>query len=522
MNRWYAVPTLAALAFAAACSDTSNPFAVAAAGGPDAAVTVVDGDGSPCPNTGINGYTKIDNTSGNDSGAFGSFSFTKSGGLVYDINAAYTVEFCIKSGTNVGGDGTGPGSIRVTIVGEEEGIIDREDGLTQEISHVSWRLVSDPVIGANEDLTVVKTATATWDRTVKWSIEKSVLQTSYSGAPGSVFMPAWTVTADKDDRGRQNFQVTGDITIGNPNAFSVDVSVADMLNDNNAAIVDCDPVMDGAQATGTVPAKAGGVNGTLVCSYIASPSDASATKNKATVLVTSSHSPAVSGDEHEVNLDWTENLDGSDEVTISDNLAPVGTFPTTAISVGDTWTYTTSSTCSMDGLRYNSAGSYSEAVTNIAKLMAGATEIALDDATTTINCSFTQGQASLEVDQVTVRGTRGQSGATADFRVRNVSSGDAWAKLTNAKVTFTSIGAKGVRTSHTSACTISPEIANRLLAAMNTAGDRETFRFSCTLAPKVDSKANELQALVQVTAEGTDAHGRKEAKTFSSTGTQKF
>ncbi|WP_143186070.1 hypothetical protein [Algoriphagus halophilus] len=144
---------------------------------------------------------------------------------------------------------------------------------------------------------------AIYDRTVSWELNKTVSQGSHTGAPGDQFLSNWTVTATKITV-EDNFQVSGLITVTNPNDFDVPFTLSDVLNDGTAAIIVCPGTNDN---TGTVSA-----GGSVSCAYSASPLDASATENSATVT------SDVGGNSTTEGFTWSVNVIGDDEVTLSD------------------------------------------------------------------------------------------------------------------------------------------------------------------------------------------------------------
>lgn len=152
-------------------------------------------------------------------------------------------------------------------------------------------------------LEIGKTAVATYDRTVSWELTKTVSTGSHTGAPGDQFLSNWTVTATKTTV-EDNFQVSGLITVTNPNEIAVPFTLSDVLNDGTGAIIVCPGTNDN---TGTVPA-----GGSVSCAYSASPSDASATENTATVT------SDVGGNSTTAGFTWSVNAIGDDEVTLSD------------------------------------------------------------------------------------------------------------------------------------------------------------------------------------------------------------
>lgn len=91
------------------------------------------------------------------------------------------------------------------------------------------------------ELSVLKTATATYDRTCEWTIEKTGDQTALTLSPGQTFTVNYEVVVDADCTD-DNFQVSGTITVFNSGDYPATVnSVTDEV-DGVAADVDCDPV----------------------------------------------------------------------------------------------------------------------------------------------------------------------------------------------------------------------------------------------------------------------------------------
>jgi len=124
------------------------------------------------------------------------------------------------------------------------------------------------------DLTVSKTAAASYKRTYDWKIEKTVAEPStvYSSDGTSSF--DYTVTLTKDAGTDSNFAVSGEITVNNPNDFGVSgVNVTDSL----CEITGGSDLVVPAQGSATVK---------YVCAFDSKPVDgtntATATWNKDT------------------------------------------------------------------------------------------------------------------------------------------------------------------------------------------------------------------------------------------------
>jgi hypothetical protein len=252
-----------------------------------------------------------------------------------------------------------------------------DTGLTtptnQQISHVSFCWNEEPPPPA-EALKVSKTAEATYDRKITWDLKKTVAPDSHSGTAGDSFDSTWKVTATKTATD-SNYKVTGKITITNPNAQAVGFSVTDKLDDDTMAVVDCDAAA-GNQDSGTVPA-----NGSVECSYTASPTTKDATSNNVQVSSTTQGVPGASA---LADVIWKENVIGDDKVTladprfnysqeISDTTAPPVTFPETF-------------TCPSDPSKYID-GKHQFTETNTATLKGANTNLE-KSATVTVNCTL--------------------------------------------------------------------------------------------------------------------------------------
>lgn len=175
--------------------------------------------------------------------------------------------------------------------------------VTVNVGEVAQVLFKNVIGEAELPLEIAKTAMASYDREHSWELTKTVEPSSHSGGPGESFSSDWTVTATKTTV-EDDFQVVGVISVTNPNGFDVAFSLADLLDDGTVATITC-PVS--GDNTGTAPA-----NGSVDCAYTASPSDASATENTATVT------SDVGGDSTTEGFTWSVNVIGDDEVTLSD------------------------------------------------------------------------------------------------------------------------------------------------------------------------------------------------------------
>ncbi len=238
------------------------------------------------------------------------------------------------------------GALNSGPVSDDTGLHDgvNNNGFYNALSHL------DACIYPVYPLRAEKTAAASYDRTVTWTLDKSVDVTSHTGYAGQEAGTSnWTVAADKTEVS-ENYKVTGEITVYNDNIFAVPVSVSDALDDGTSAEISC--------PSDTVPA-----GGSLTCTYTASPADASATLNTATIT---SGNPAVDGTDATASVSFTENLTGYDSGTLSDD-NEFNPNPDTAISDDTTWTYDQTFACSSNPAEYIN-GSYSFNVPNTATL----------------------------------------------------------------------------------------------------------------------------------------------------------
>ncbi len=242
----------------------------------------------------------------------------------------------------------------------------------QQISHVSfcWNEKPEPPQTALE---VSKTADATYDRTIKWNLEKSVDDDSHSGQAGDSFDSTWNVKATREDS-LGNYKVTGKITINNPNSQDVGFSVTDKLDDGTMADVDCDPATDGNQATGTVPG-----NSTVYCDYVANPTSKAATSNNVQVSSTTSGVP---GNSALAPVNWKENIKGDETVKLSDPRFDYSQD----ISASTPEDFPEKFDCSTDPSRYTN-GKYSYKVTNTATLKGATTDLSAN-ADVNVDCTL--------------------------------------------------------------------------------------------------------------------------------------
>ncbi|KPV54176.1 hypothetical protein SE17_05360, partial [Kouleothrix aurantiaca] len=134
-------------------------------------------------------------------------------------------------------------------------------------------------------MTVSKTAAASLTRIYKWNIAKSADKTSVKIADGSSATFNYTVSVAHDSGTDSAWKVTGNITVNNPNAFSVSgVSVSDSIDPNATCVV--------SGGSTTIAANSSAVYN-YTCTYSQAPAAASQT-NTATATWTAFGSPSTS------------------------------------------------------------------------------------------------------------------------------------------------------------------------------------------------------------------------------------
>jgi hypothetical protein len=252
-----------------------------------------------------------------------------------------------------------------------------DTGLTtptnQQISHVSF-CWNEPPQNPPKALTATKTAEATYDRKIDWTLNKTVNPAYHSGTAGQSFDSTWSVDATKSVV-EENFKVTGKITINNPNDQAVGFSVTDKLDDQTMADVDCDPNTENNQASGTVPA-----NGSVECSYTALPTTKDAKFNNAQV---SSTTQGIPGATAQAPVTWQEKVIGDDEVTLADPRFSYSQL----ISGNTTKTFPETFKCPTDRASYDANRSYTKTFTNTATLKGDNTDKTAS-ATVTLKCTY--------------------------------------------------------------------------------------------------------------------------------------
>lgn len=229
------------------------------------------------------------------------------------------------------------------------------------LSHVSFCF--------DYELAVEKTASASFTRTYSWSLSKEEDE-SFSGFAGD------TLNFDYDvhvvgSQADSNWLLTGTISITNPAAFQVSISVADSATFGGGA-----PVAISTDCPATVSAGA-----TVNCSYSYTgvPSALSGTN---TVVVTS-NTAGVAGDSDSADFTYAMNESGDSSVALTDDLYP---------EIGGPYSVPTDTHIDVDGSYMCSTnpddyenGHYEADETNTAFLDGSNTDLE-DSATKTFDC----------------------------------------------------------------------------------------------------------------------------------------
>jgi hypothetical protein len=211
-------------------------------------------------------------------------------------------------------------------------------------------------------LTATKSAAGSYDRRLTWTLDKSVSPTSHSGTPGQTAgSSTWTVTTTKSEA-LSNYRVTGSIVVSNPNPFDTAFGVSDQLNDGTVANVSCPST--------TVPA-----NGSVTCTYTATPAGATATLNTATIT-----SDDVGGTTATAAVSFSATVIGDDTTTLADPRFGYSQ----SISSGRTVTFPETFTCPADPTLYTN-GTHTFTVSNTATLTGPNTNLS-DNAAVTVTC----------------------------------------------------------------------------------------------------------------------------------------
>ena len=145
----------------------------------------------------------------------------------------------------------------------------------RETGTVSFSWLASLAAAAASELSATKDANPSYSRTFEWEIVKSVDQASQTIPAGGSATFNYTITVTHDEGTDSDWQVSGQITVTNPNtAVVTGVTVTDAIDDPNAICA----VSGGSS---TIPTS-GAIAFDYVCTYSAAPASPSQT-NTATI-----------------------------------------------------------------------------------------------------------------------------------------------------------------------------------------------------------------------------------------------
>ena len=181
----------------------------------------------------------------------------------------------------------------------------------------------------DQDLSVTKTAAASFGRLYKWTIDKSVDDTLIEIAEGGTTAFHYSVKVTPDGYTDSAWEVKGKITVSNPNAFAVSgVNVTDSINNGGVCAV-----TGGTNVT--VPAS-GNVVLDYTCTFAAAPSPAAGV-NTATATWTAEalYSPHTSANgTADIDFSTTSPVETNKTITVIDDK----TDPLHPVTLG-TWNW---------------------------------------------------------------------------------------------------------------------------------------------------------------------------------------
>lgn len=180
-----------------------------------------------------------------------------------------SIDFSVLSGPNSGSSGTGTTDANGNATFTYTSSISGTDTLQASDTTLAGNLYSNDVaVIWGQDLTVSKTAAASFTRTFNWSVTKSVDKTLVERIGGGTGTFNYTVNANETGYTDSNWQVTGTITVSNPNNWEpITANVTDAINNGGTCTV--------AGGTNvTIPASQS-VTLNYTCTYTSAPSPAS-------------------------------------------------------------------------------------------------------------------------------------------------------------------------------------------------------------------------------------------------------
>jgi hypothetical protein len=215
---------------------------------------------------------------------------------------------------------------------------------------------------------ISKTAAGTYDERHEWDVVKTVDPASQSGFAGDVLSYNWKIMVTESVT-EENFKVAGTITVKNPAPMSMTVTLTDVLDVIANVIIT--PDNDCAYNNGqlTIPMGA-----TATCGYTSTPGGRLATKNTATATLNKIAFNA------ETTVGWTVKVIRGNANLVDDELDL-----NILLADGYEKTFTETYTCSTDTTKYTENYSYSEKLTNTARIISEGFEKA-SETETTVTC----------------------------------------------------------------------------------------------------------------------------------------
>jgi hypothetical protein len=152
---------------------------------------------------------------------------------------------------------------------------------------------------AAQDLTVAKTATPAFTRTFTWGITKSANPTSFRGNAGSSKVVAYEVDVSHDTGADSGWQVTGKVTVSNPNEFAVSGLT---VTDNNSSC----KLFDGTSYVQSMSSQTVSAQGALEIPYKCTLAGDTAGSNTATATWPASFgTPTTSADSNDASWSFS-------------------------------------------------------------------------------------------------------------------------------------------------------------------------------------------------------------------------
>ncbi|MFW6074000.1 MAG: hypothetical protein ACOC9Y_00285 [Chloroflexota bacterium] len=212
------------------------------------------------------------------------------------------------------------------------------------ISHVSFCWDDPPPL---QDLNISKTAQGSYDLTYGWELDKSVEPDTWHLFDGDSATSDYTVDATRDNGTEENHEVTGTISIENPNDVAIEVTdISDSVNGADATIEsDCDTPFD-------VPAK-----DSVDCEYEVT-SGLDGTEDENTVSVTAEQDlggEATADFDYELDETFNESLEVED--VVDGDVSDTHTF-----NGSGTWEYDATFDCT--DANYDGDGTWTDTVNN--------------------------------------------------------------------------------------------------------------------------------------------------------------